>query len=253
MSDFPIIALRAVGASYGATRALHDVTLDIERGSTTAILGINGAGKSTTLYVMAGLMQPDGGELLLDGTPVPRRRKEGLMRPRLALSPEGRRVFPDLSVMENLLVGAFRRRDRAHVEADLAVVLDLFPRLLEREKQAAGTLSGGEQQMLAMGRALMRRPEVLLLDEPTLGLSPVMVKVVAEAIRKLATTGLTIVLVEQSTKVALSVSESAYVLGQGTVVLQAPSKELQHDQRLLNTYLGGNEPAATPSRNRNEA
>lgn len=244
MADTVMLKMRGCGASYGASRALHDISLDITAGQTTAILGVNGAGKTTTLNMIAGLIAPDVGEMWFEGTPVFKRTK--IIREGVALAPEGRRLFAHMTVADNLLAGAHVRRDRAEVARDLEQVYTMFPRLRERLWQKAGTLSGGEQQMAAIGRALMRRPRLLLLDEPTLGLAPRMVDVVGDIIAEIAKTGLTIVLVEQSTTVALRVASYVYVLAHGRVTTHGPTEKFRANDQLVKSYLGGSSDA--PSR-----
>lgn len=237
MSDAIMLRMKECSANYGASRALHGVSLDIAAGRTTAVLGANGAGKTTTLNVMAGLIAPDEGELLFEGEPMTKRG--AVIRDGVALAPEGRRLFAQMTVADNLMAGAYARRDRAEIRRDLDQVYTMFPRLRERSGQKAGTLSGGEQQMAAIGRAWMRRPKLLLLDEPTLGLSPRMVDTVGDIIAEIAKTGLTIVLVEQSTTVALRLSSYIYVLAHGRVVTHGATESFQTSDELVAGYLGG--------------
>jgi len=228
------LTMDAVCASYGQGLVLDDVTMSFPVGKTTAILGANGAGKSTTLNIIAGTLKPIGGRLLdHDGNELTSR--SGLVRPRVAMSPEGRRLFGQMTVEENLLLGAFKLRHARPAADKMAEIFDLFPRVAERRRQLAGTLSGGEQQMVAIGRALMREPEILLLDEPTLGLSPRIAGTVSEMIARIAGEGLTIVLVEQDAGMALTLAQRAYVLVNGRVTASGAAKDMDPEQ-ILNTY-----------------
>ena len=232
------IRLEAIAASYGQGLALDNVTLDFPGGQTTAILGANGAGKSTTLNVIAGILKPVAGRVT-DGDGNNLVGRAGLIRPGVAMSPEGRRLFGQMTVEENLLLGAYGVRNARPDDEKLAEIFDLFPRVAERRRQLAGTLSGGEQQMVAIGRALMREPDVLLLDEPTLGLSPKVAGVVAEMISRIATAGPTIVLVEQDAGTALDLATHAYVLVNGRVTAAGAAKDMDPNQ-ILNTYFDTN-------------
>jgi branched-chain amino acid transport system ATP-binding protein len=232
----PRFELRNVDAAYGDIVALRGISLALQAGSTTAIVGANGAGKSTMLNVIAGLHRPTSGELYYDGKPCPPRERP-VIRDGIAYSPEGRRVFPHMTVADNLRVGGFDIRRKSELEERIDSVYERFPVLAERREQKAGTLSGGQQQMLAIGRALMRSPELLLLDEPTLGLSPKMVLAVAEMIQKIGEGGTTIALVEQNANIALQLAGYAYVLVAGVVALEGPAEELRNSDQIAASYL----------------
>jgi branched-chain amino acid transport system ATP-binding protein len=235
----PILELRGVSASYGKVRALHGISLTVSPGEVVALIGANGAGKSTTLRVMSGLIRATTGDILLDGASIARQRPDTIVRKGIAHCPEERRIWPELTVYENLSVGAFICGDRAEVKRRLELALTRFPRLRERSAQLAGTLSGGEQQMLAIGRALMSAPRVLLLDEPSLGLSPLIMQEVLTVIRQLRDQGITIVLVEQNVHNALSVATRAYVFTTGRIVAEDSAAGLLKNPDLLRAYLGG--------------
>jgi branched-chain amino acid transport system ATP-binding protein len=235
----PILELREVNASYGKVRALHGVSLKISPGEVVALIGANGAGKSTTLRVMSGLIGATTGDILLDGVSIARQRPDTIVRRGIAHCPEERRIWPELTVHENLALGAYICGDRAEVKRRMEAVLTRFPRLRERSAQMAGTLSGGEQQMVAIGRALMSAPRILLLDEPSLGLSPLIMQEVLTVIRQLRDQGITIVLVEQNVHNALSVANRAYVLTTGRIVAEDTAAGLLKNPDLLRAYLGG--------------
>ena len=235
----PVLELRDVKAGYGKVQALHGISLQIRPGEVVALIGANGAGKSTTLRAISGLIAPTGGDILLDGSSIARRRPDLIVRSGIAHCPEERRVWPELSVQENLSLGAYICSDRAEVKRRTEMVLARFPRLRERGSQFAGTLSGGEQQMLAIGRALMSAPRILLLDEPSLGLSPLMMQEVLSVIRQLRDQGITIVLVEQNVHNALSVANRAYVFATGRIAAEDSAAGLLKNPDLLRAYLGG--------------
>jgi branched-chain amino acid transport system ATP-binding protein len=235
----PILELRGVSASYGKVRALHGISLKVSPGEVVALIGANGAGKSTTLRVISGLIGVTAGDIVLDGASIARQRPDTIVRRGIAHCPEERRIWPELTVQENLAVGAFICGDRAEVKRRLEAALTRFPRLRERSAQLAGTLSGGEQQMLAIARALMSAPRVLLLDEPSLGLSPLIMQEVLTVIRQLRDQGITIVLVEQNVHNALSVANRAYVFTTGRIVAEDSAAGLLKNPHLLRAYLGG--------------
>ena len=235
----PMLELRGVSAAYGAIQALSAVSLSVPQGAIVALLGSNGAGKSTTLNAVCRLIEASAGEVFFDGQPIHRLRSDEIVRRGLVQVPEGREVFKEMSVRENLELGAFLRRDRRGIAEDFDRVHALFPRLKERGEQKASTLSGGEQQMLAIGRALMARPRMILFDEPSMGLSPLLVEQIFETIRRLnREQGLTILLVEQDVRLALNVASHAYILENGEIGLQGPSADLMNDPAVRRAYLG---------------
>jgi branched-chain amino acid transport system ATP-binding protein len=230
-------------AGYGLSEVLVGTSLEVKAGTVVALIGANGAGKTTTMRAISGLVRPSKGSVLLDGQPVQGLPPSRIARLGLAHSPEGRKVFGPLSVEDNLLLGAYRRLPRffgfrARAGRDLDRVYGLFPRLRERKRQQAGTLSGGEQQMLAIGRALMAAPKVMLLDEPSMGLAPVIVQEVFRTIQRLKQEGMTMLLVEQFAKTALTVADYAYVMERGRVAIEGPPAELRKNERVLAAYLG---------------
>jgi branched-chain amino acid transport system ATP-binding protein len=233
-----ILSIRGIGVSYGSVEALHDVSLNIAQGEMVTLIGANGAGKSTVLKVVSGMVRPTRGEMDYDGVSLLGLEPHGLVAKGLVHCPEGRGVFPDLTVMENLDLGAFVRRDRAGIAADLDHVFALFSRLKDRRRQRAGTLSGGEQQMLAMGRSLMSRPRLLLLDEPSLGLAPQMVEAIFSTIKRINKEGVTILLVEQNAHMALETASRAAVMEAGRVILEGSSESVRQDARVRSAYLG---------------
>ena len=233
---------RAAGLSvrYDQVRAITDVSVELDEGDIVALIGANGAGKTTTLRAITGLARLAGGEIVLDGRRIDGLRPDEIVALGVAMVPEGRRVFPYLSVIDNLLMGAFLRRGRREIAADVERVFARFPRLRERRGQAAGTMSGGEQQMLAIGRALMARPRLLLLDEPSLGLAPMLVQEIARAILAInREERVSLILVEQNSRMALRVSSRAYALETGRVALEGRSRDLANDDRIRELYLGG--------------
>jgi branched-chain amino acid transport system ATP-binding protein len=231
-----ILELRDVCAGYKAYQVLDQVNLTVNRGSVVTVIGANGAGKTTTLNVISGVVPVSAGQVLLDGEPI-KPASHSMVARGVAHSPEGRRMFPHMTVLENLMTGAYASRDKEQIRTDLDMVLDLFPILRERSTQKAGTLSGGEQQMAAIARALMSHPRLLLLDEPTLGLAPKMVGTVRDIIGRIAETGLAILLVEQNANMALDLAEYGYVLENGKVVLHGASATLRSDERVRAAYL----------------
>ncbi len=225
---------------YDQVRAITDVSVDLDEGDIVALIGANGAGKTTTLRAITGLARLAAGEIVLDGRRIDGLRPDEIVALGVAMVPEGRRVFPYLSVMDNLLMGAFLRRGRREIAADVERVFERFPRLRERRGQAAGTMSGGEQQMLAIGRALMARPRLLLLDEPSLGLAPMLVQEIARSILAINREDrVSLILVEQNSRMALRVSSRAYALETGRVALEGRSRDLANDDRIRELYLGG--------------
>jgi branched-chain amino acid transport system ATP-binding protein len=233
-----VLEVDRIESFYGAIRALKGISLEVFEGEVVTLIGSNGAGKTTTLRSISGIVPPKAGTITFDGEDITGLPGHQVAELGIAHSPEGRRIFPRMTVLENLEMGAFTRRDAAGVRADVERVFDLFPRLKERSKQKGGTMSGGEQQMLAMGRALMAQPKLLLLDEPSLGLAPVIVDKIYEIIREINAQGTTILLVEQNANYALEVSSRGYVLETGTVALTDRSEALRNDQRVKDAYLG---------------
>lgn len=234
-----MLKLDGITAGYGAVKALEGVTLEVPEGKLVCLLGANGAGKSSTLNCISGIVPLRGGTISFDGARIDTLGVEGIVRCGLAQVPEGRVTYPAMSVVDNLILGAWvHRHKRAQVRDDLDRIYSIFPRLKERQEQHAGTLSGGEQQMLMIGRALMARPKVLLMDEPSLGLSPVLVERVFETIVELNKSGLTILIVEQNAQLALRVSEYGYILENGEIAFHGPSDKLRSDPKVREAYLG---------------
>jgi len=233
-----LLELRNVSSGYGAIEALKSINIRIDRGEVVTLIGANGAGKSTTLRNITGLVAVRSGEVVFEGKPLNGMLTHKITELGISMVPEGRAIFANLSVMENLEMGAYLQRDKAKNAAELERVFTLFPRLKERRKQAGGTLSGGEQQMLAIGRALMARPRLLLLDEPSLGLAPLLVRTIFEAIDTINKEGTTILLVEQNANAALRHSHRAYVLETGSIVMDGLSEKVAADPRVKEAYLG---------------
>ena len=233
-----MLALQDVHAYYGNIHALKGLTLQVEKGEIVTLIGANGAGKSTTIRTITGLLHPRRGQIRLEGEPIEQLLPHQIVQRGVAQAPEGRRIFPRLTVLENLDMGAYTRTDHAAVRADLDHILQLFPRLKERASQQGGTLSGGEQQMLAIGRALMARPRVLLLDEPSMGLAPTMVEVIFQTIQEINRQGTTILLVEQNALMALEVAHRGYVLQTGQAVLHDTAANLLQNAMVRKVYLG---------------
>ena len=233
-----MLEIKDLHVSYGGIQALRGVSLNVPDGKIVTLIGANGAGKSTLMRTISGLVKAQSGSILWNGQELLGKPIDQIVASGIAMSPEGRRVFADLTVLENLKIGAYLRKDKAETEKDLEWVYSLFPRLKERRNQKAGTLSGGEQQMLAMGRALMSHPKTILMDEPSMGLSPKLVKEIFSIIRKLHEQGITILLVEQNAKMALSIADRAYVLETGRITMEGDAKELLNNEQVRKAYLG---------------
>ncbi|NCX09902.1 MAG: ABC transporter ATP-binding protein [Actinobacteria bacterium] len=227
-----------IQVAYGKIVAVKDVSVTVNQGEIVTLIGSNGAGKSTTLRTISGLIKPKSGEILFNGKRIDGVPGHEIVGMGICHSPEGRRIFPRMTVKENLELGAFLRNNKSEVAADMERVLDLFPRLKERIKQTAGTMSGGEQQMLAVSRALMGDPKLLLLDEPSMGLAPVLVELIFDTIVKIRKQGITILLIEQNATAALEVADRAYVLESGKVKMSGSAKELSSDDKVTKAYLG---------------
>lgn len=234
-----MLKVEDINVYYGNIQALKGVTLEINQGEIVTLIGANGAGKSTLLKTISGLLKPKNGQVLYEGKSIGSKQAQAIVKQGISHVPEGRRVFANMTVQENLELGAFLRKDKAGIKEDMERVYVLFPRLLERLKQQAGTLSGGEQQMLAMGRALMARPKLLLLDEPSMGLAPLLVKTIFRIIEEINATGTTILLVEQNANLALSIADRAYVVETGRIVLAGTAEELTSSEKVKMAYLGG--------------
>ncbi|MCL6636213.1 MAG: ABC transporter ATP-binding protein [Peptococcaceae bacterium] len=223
---------------YGAIQALHGISFEVKEGEIVTLIGANGAGKSTTLRTVSGLIRPKAGSVAFRGQDITRTPAHKIVQMGLAHVPEGRKIFPELTVRENLIMGAYTRNDKAEIASSLENVFQRFPRLKEREKQEAGTLSGGEQQMLAMGRGLMCKPSLLILDEPSMGLSPILVEEIFKIIQEINRLGTTVLLVEQNAFMALQIAHRAYVLETGRVMISGSAAELQADPKVRSAYLG---------------
>ena len=238
MSATPLLQLRDLRVAYGAIEAVKGISLELAHGELVSLIGANGAGKTTTLNAIAGILPTAGGELLYEGKGIETLPAHLRLRRGLALVPEGRGIFTRLTVEENLRMGAYCRRDNEAIEADMERVFSMLPRVKERLQQVAGTLSGGEQQMVAIGRALLSRPRLLLLDEPSMGLAPLVVEKIFEVIRSVAAEGVTILLVEQNANLALEFSQRAYVMESGTITLTGSGADLLADPKVRAAYLG---------------
>lgn len=234
-----LLELNNLHVYYGAIHALKGISMKVEKGQVVALIGANGAGKTTTLRTISGLLHPKEGSITYDGKPLNEMKAQAIVKAGISQVPEGRRIFAPLTVMENLELGAFLRNDKEGIKADMETIFQSFPRLKERTFQRAGTLSGGEQQMLAMGRALMSRPKVLLLDEPSMGLSPIFVQEIFNIIKKINEEGTTVLLVEQNARMALSIADYAYVLETGTISLEGKGADLAASEEVQKAYLGG--------------
>ncbi len=234
-----MLEIKNLNVHYGVIHALKDVSLKVEAGEIVTLIGANGAGKTTTLRTISGLLKSTSGEILLEGTNITALSAPQRVQMGLSQVPEGRRIFPDMSVLENLELGAYLRNDKVEIKKDMENIYGRFPILGKRKKQTAGTLSGGEQQMLAMGRALMSRPRILLLDEPSMGLAPLLVREIFEIVKDINQAGTTILLVEQNASMALSIAHRAYVLETGSIVLSGTGEELAKSSEIQKAYLGG--------------
>ena len=224
---------------YGMIEAIKGISFEVNDGEICTLIGANGAGKTTTMHTISGLLRPASGKIELDGVDITKVPNYKIVEMGIAQCPERRHVFAQQTVEDNLILGAYTRKDKDGIAADMKKVYELFPRLLERKKQLAGTLSGGEQQMLAMGRALMAKPKIILLDEPSMGLSPLLVKEIFHIIEDINKQGVTVLLVEQNAKMALAIADRAYVLETGRITLQGTGAELANDPRVQKAYLGG--------------
>ena len=238
-----MLKIQNLQAAYGKVQVLHGISLEVPKGKLVTLIGSNGAGKTTTMRAISGMIKPKAGTVTLGGIDITGLESHKIARAGLAHSPEGRRVFSTMSVTDNLLLGAFprftRARPKGDVKHDLEKALELFPRLKERQHQLAGTLSGGEQQMLAMARAVMLNPDVILLDEPSMGLAPILVEEVFRIITRLKSEGVTMLLVEQFAAAALNVADYGYVLENGSISVHGPAESLKHDPKVIAAYLGG--------------
>lgn len=234
-----MLEITQLNVFYHAIHALKGVSLKLERGEIVAIIGANGAGKTTTLNAISGILQPESGQMSLDDRNLLKMRPSEIVESGIVQVPEGRKIFARMSVKENLEMGAYSLKDKAQIQANMHRVFEIFPRLQERQRQPGGTLSGGEQQMLAMGRGLMANPQVLLLDEPSMGLAPILVDQIFEVIQEINQQGVSILLVEQNANIALSIADRAYLFETGKVVLSGKAKELKENPMVKEAYLGG--------------
>ncbi|MBU5313964.1 ABC transporter ATP-binding protein [Tissierella carlieri] len=234
-----MLELSNVNVYYGGIHALKNISIKIEEGEVVTLIGANGAGKSTTLKAISGMEKPKSGEIKFNGEKINSLNATSIVKLGISHVPEGRRVFSKMSVMENLEMGAYTRNDKGEIKKDFENVFSLFPRLLERKEQMAGTLSGGEQQMLAIGRALMSRPKLILLDEPSMGLAPIIVKEIFSIIRNINETGTTVLLVEQNANMALNAAERAYIIRNGEIEMEGSAKKMVADERVRKAYLEG--------------
>ena len=233
-----MLEVKGLQVYYGMIQALKDVSFEVNQGEVIALIGANGAGKTTILHTVSGLLQPTKGSVIFEGQDITKVPAHKIVSLGMAHVPEGRRVFAQLTVLENLRLGAYTRKDKNEMEETLKMIYKRFPRLEERKNQVAGTLSGGEQQMLAMGRALMSHPKIILMDEPSMGLSPIFVEEVFKIIRDISAEGVTVLLVEQNAKKALNIADRAYVLETGNIILQGDAKKLMNGESVKKAYLG---------------
>lgn len=234
-----MLELKDINVFYGAIHALKNISLNIDEGEIVTLIGANGAGKSTTLKAISGIQKVKSGEIKLNGKEISSLNAPDIVRLGISHVPEGRRVFADMSVMENLEMGAYIRNDKSGINEDYKKIFSLFPRLQERKEQMAGTLSGGEQQMLAIGRAIMSRPKLLLLDEPSMGLAPIVVKEIYSIIKDINKAGTTVLLVEQNAFMALNCANRAYIIRNGEIDMQGDAKKMMQDEKVKKAYLGG--------------
>ncbi len=233
-----MLEVRGLNVYFGVIQAIKDISFNVDKGEVVALIGANGAGKTTTLHTVTGLLAPKSGTITLDGKDLVKTPAHKIVGMGLAHVPEGRRVFASLTVYDNLKMGAYTRKDKKEIQGSLDMVFSAFPRLKERRNQVAGTLSGGEQQMLAMGRALMSSPRIILMDEPSMGLSPLYVSEIFEIIQKIKDEGTTVLLVEQNANMALSIADRAYVLETGRITMEGKAADLMNDERVRKAYLG---------------
>ena len=233
-----MLEVKDLHVNYGVIPALKGISFEVEEGEVIALIGANGAGKTTTLRTITGLIEPAAGSIILNGQDITKTPADKIVAMGMAHVPEGRRVFPDMTVYQNLMLGAFTRKDPEEKQASIQNVYEHFPRLGERAKQLAGTLSGGEQQMLAMGRALMSKPKLLLMDEPSMGLSPILVAEIFSIIERVSSQGTTVLLVEQNAQKALNIADRAYVLETGSIAMSGPVEQLRNDDSIRKAYLG---------------
>ena len=234
----PLLKVENLEVYYGVINALKGISFHVNKGEIVSLIGANGAGKTTTLHTVTGLIRPKHGSIIYDGQDITKIAPHKIVTLGLSHVPEGRRIFQDLTVYDNLLLGAYTRKDKKKVEADMEMVFEQFPRLKERRKQMAGTLSGGEQQMLAMGRALLADPQMIVMDEPSMGLSPLLVSEIFEIIKSFREAGKTVLLVEQNAKKAMMVSDRVYVLETGSITTEGNAADLINDERIKKAYLG---------------
>ena len=233
-----MLSVKDLEVHYGMIKAIKGVSFDVNQGEVIALIGANGAGKTTILHTVSGLLQPSKGSVIFEGQDITKIPAHKIVSLGMAHVPEGRRVFSQLTVLENLKLGAYTRKDKNEMEETLKMIYKRFPRLEERKNQISGTLSGGEQQMLAMGRALMSHPKIILMDEPSMGLSPIFVEEIFNIIRDISASGTTVLLVEQNAKKALNIADRAYVLETGNIILEGDAKELMNDESVKKAYLG---------------
>lgn len=234
-----MLEIKGLNVHYGVIHALKDVDLVVNEGEIVSLIGANGAGKTTLLHAISGILKTTSGSMMLDGVELNKKSAKDIVVSGITQVPEGRRIFSGMTVYENLLMGAYLRKDKEGIKKDLETIYERFPRLKERSNQDASTLSGGEQQMLAMGRALMAKPKILLLDEPSMGLAPILVKEIFKIIRDIHEQGTTVLLVEQNARMALSIADRAYVLENGRIVLSGTGEELSNSEEIQKAYLGG--------------